>query len=188
MSVFVSDVYAGIALEQKEKEELFAIHHRKEFAKGQELLKLGEKSDHYWIVEEGLLRSFVISPSGDDITTNFYGPQEIGMDFNGFFLRRQSLEAIQALTDCVAWEVSHNDFSKFMKGNGPFGTWGREWMVNYLVTRQQFHLSVHTDAARDRYERLLRERPEIIRLSPLKHIASYLGITDSTLSRLRRHL
>ncbi|MBO3698158.1 Crp/Fnr family transcriptional regulator [Roseivirga sp. E12] len=188
MSAFIESIYTHVGLGAAEKQELIDLHYRRDIKKGTDLLKLGENSDSYWIVEKGLLRSFVISPTGDDITTNFYEPREIAMEFNGFFLRKRSLEAIQSLTDCVAWEVSFKGFSEFMKGNGPFGTWGREWMVSYLVKRQQFHLSVHTNAARDRYEQLLKERPEVIRLSPLKHIASYLGITDSTLSRLRRHL
>ncbi|OEJ99822.1 Crp/Fnr family transcriptional regulator [Roseivirga misakiensis] len=184
----LNSIYHKAKLSISAKNELFGIHHRKEIKKGQPLLKLGVKSNHYWIVEEGLLRSFVISPNGDDVTTNFYGTQEIAMEFNGFFLRKNSLEAIESLTDSVVWEVNFEDFSKFMKGNGPFGTWGREWMVNYLVKRQEFYLSGHTDPARDRYEKLLSERPEVIRRSPLKHIASYLGVTDSTLSRLRRHI
>ncbi|MFY0591070.1 Crp/Fnr family transcriptional regulator [Roseivirga sp.] len=188
MSSFPEKIYENAALTTDAKKELLSIHHRKVIKKGEDLLKLGAKSNHYWIVEEGLLRSFVISPNGDDITTNFYSAREIAMEFNGFFLRKHSLEAMQALTESVVWEVNFDDFSRFMKGNGPFGTWGREWMVNYLVARQQFHLSVHTDAARDRYERLVKERPEVIRLSPLKHIVSYLGVTDSTLSRLRKHL
>lgn len=188
MHPFLETIYKDAELGTEARQILMRMHLRRELKKGETLLRLHENSGHYWVVEEGLLRSFVMSPSGDDVTTNFYESHKIAMEFSGFFLRKKSLEAVEALTEAVVWEVSHQDFAVFMKGNGPFGTWGRQWMVNYLVGRQQFHLSVHTDAARDRYERLVKERPEVILLSPLKYIASYLGVTDSTLSRLRRHL
>ncbi len=188
MSNFLNDIYRTAALSPSECETLHGLHTFRKAKIGEKLLIHGEKADYYWVVECGLLRSLVISPGGKDITTQFYAAGEIALEFNGFFLRNRCLESIEVLSDAHLWQVTHQDFAAFMKAHGPFGTWGRNWMVNGLLARERFHLSMHTEPARERYIQLMQERPEVIQLSPLKYIASYLGITDSSMSRLRKHL
>jgi hypothetical protein len=66
--------------------------------------------------------------------------------------------------------------------------WGRSWATQQLFFVKQRAINVVAMSATDRYLTLTKERPEIIKQSPLKYIASYLGITDTSLSRIRKEI
>ncbi|MEM9836904.1 MAG: Crp/Fnr family transcriptional regulator [Bacteroidota bacterium] len=186
MCQFLTEYYGNAGLSAGELAELLAIHQPVRLKRGATLLQIGQWANAYWIVEDGLLRSYVISQAGDDLTTNFFARSEIALDFTGFFLHEQSLEGIEVLSEAKLWKVKKEDFSDFMHRSSAFGKWGRNWMVCSLIARQRFHLSYHTHTAKERYEALREQRPIVNQLAPLKYIASYIGVTDSTLSRLRK--
>ncbi len=186
MSDFLTDYYRSAQLSKAELHELLCIHTLKLASRGELLLDMGKRADCYWVVESGLLRSLVITPDGEDITTNFFAQGEIALDFTGFFLHEATLEGIETLSEARLWEVRKQDFEDFMHRSSAFGKWGRNWMVCQLIARQAFHLSHHTHTAKERYQVLREQRPLVNQLAPLKCIASYIGVTDSTLSRLRR--
>ncbi|MEM6805943.1 MAG: Crp/Fnr family transcriptional regulator [Bacteroidota bacterium] len=186
MSDFLREYYRDSSLSLSEVHKLYEIHRLLEVKKGEELLRKRSQNDAYWLVESALLRSFVFSPSGEDITTAFMAREEIALDFAGFFLNEPSLEGIEVLGPGLIWEVKKTDFQNFMHSSSAFGKWGRNWMVRTLIARQAFHISHHSLTAKERYDELRSTRPEVNQLAPLKHIASYIGVTDSTLSRLRK--
>lgn len=186
MSEFLKEYYRNSDLSTREIEELLQMHSLLDLKKGETLQRIGRRANAYWVVEEGVLRSFAISPEGEDLTTNFFTTAEIALDFTGFFLHKPSLEGIETLSDVRLWQVEKKDFEDFMHRSSALGRWGKNWMVNSLITRQQFYLSHHTRTARERYDQLRQERPVVNQLVPLKYIASYIGVTDSTLSRLRK--
>lgn len=66
--------------------------------------------------------------------------------------------------------------------------WGRAHLVTNFFALKQRTLSMITDQASDRYQELLETRPEIFQKASLKHIASFLGITDTSLSRIRKEM
>ena len=187
MSDFLQEYYRDSGLSRAEMEELYALHAPREVEKGEELLRIGHKNNAYWIVERGLLRSFVFSPEGEDITTGFMARSEIALDFTGFILAKSSIEGIEVLSSGQIWEVQKSDFQDFKHQSSAIGKWGRNWMDCHLIARQEFHISHHTLTAKDRYDALRSTRPRVNQLAPLKYIASYIGVTDSTLSRLRKN-
>ena len=69
-----------------------------------------------------------------------------------------------------------------------FREFGRMILVKGFISFKQRTLSLINESAEQRYETLITARPEIFQRAPLKYIASYLGITDSSLSRIRREL
>ncbi|MGD1844625.1 MAG: Crp/Fnr family transcriptional regulator [Salibacteraceae bacterium] len=187
MSQFLTEYYQHSQLSASEIAELSSFHQLTQVKKGQALQHIGRRAKAYWLIQSGVLRSYVMTPEGEEMTTNFYVTGEIALDFTGFFLHKSSLEGIEALSDAEVWRVEKPDFEAFMKQSSAFGKWGKNWMVCSLIARQQFYLSHHTHTAKERYEQLRQERPQVNRLAHLKYIASYIGVTDSTLSRLRRN-
>jgi CRP/FNR family transcriptional regulator, anaerobic regulatory protein len=69
-----------------------------------------------------------------------------------------------------------------------FAEWGRAWMSNELFQFKLRSVSIITDSATDRYKALVQNQSQIILQAPLKCIATYLGITDSSLSRIRKEI
>jgi CRP-like cAMP-binding protein len=164
------------------------MHTKVHFKKGEFLLKEGQIADTYHCLESGLIRSYAISSDGKDITTGFFGQNEIVIEVASLFLRMPTSENIQVLTDCICWQMNLIDFQKLADTIPGFMEWGRAWMAGVLFATKQRSLSMITDPAIKRYQLLIEQHPNIIRHAKLRYIASYLGITDTSLSRIRKEM
>lgn len=158
------------------------------FSKNHYLLNEGQTENHYWFIESGFVRSYVIDTEGNDITTNFYAAGDIVIDWTSFFLRNPTRENIQALTDCVCWQLDFDTFQQLFHSIQSFREQGRTTLVNSYFALKRQSVSMIADQAKERYICLMKEKPHIIQNIPLKHIATYLGITDTSLSRIRKEI
>ncbi|MDO7886139.1 Crp/Fnr family transcriptional regulator [Hymenobacter cheonanensis] len=152
------------------------------------LLQAGTVSDDYLFLEAGLLRAFAYDPAGHDVTTGFYAPGEVVFEVASFFQRTPSLEYMQALADCTGWRLTFAQLNALFHARPEFREFGRAVLVRGFAALKTRMLATITEPAAARYEHLLRASPEVGQHAPLKHIASYLGITDTSLSRLRKAL
>ncbi|MBP6185530.1 MAG: Crp/Fnr family transcriptional regulator [Saprospiraceae bacterium] len=181
-------IYQHPALKHDKLEAMFNMHTRVTILKGEFLLKQGQTASEYYCLESGLIRSYAISSEGKDITTGFFGQNEIVIEVASLFLRTPTSENIQALTDCICWQINLIDFQKLADTIPGFMEWGRAWMAGVLFATKQRSLSMITDPAIKRYQLLIEQHPNIIRHAKLRYIASYLGITDTSLSRIRKEM
>lgn len=181
-------IYQHPELKSDEIGTICSAHEKVIFKKGDYLLKEGQTANHYYCLESGLIRAFAISSEGKEVTTGFFSPNELVIEVASLFLRIPTKENIQTLTDCMCWKISLGSFQQLFQSIPCFSEWGRAWMSGALLSSKQRSLSMITDSATERYLALQKEHPEIIQQAPLKYIASYLGITDTSLSRIRKEL
>lgn len=134
------------------------------FSKNEFLLKEGKTENHYWFLESGLARSFVYDVNGNDISTHFYGTGDIVIDWSSFFLRNPTRENIQALTDCVCWQLDFDTFQELFHSIETFREHGRRRLVNSYFTLKNHHISIITEEAKDRYLQLIQEKPHIVQM------------------------
>jgi len=186
MESLLKQIYRHSLLSEEDYISLAATHQERSFKKGDFYLKAGEVAQSYLIAKQGLLRSFVIDYDGNDITTGFFSKNEIVIEVASLFQRTTSQESIQALTDCDCLELDFENFQTLYHSIEGFSEWGRAWMSQSLFESKQRAVSMITESATDRYLKLLEYKPNILRDAPLKNIASYLGITDTSLSRIRK--
>jgi CRP-like cAMP-binding protein len=174
----------------KEDELALIIHKFKkvEFAKNDFLLQEGKTENLYWFLESGFARSFVNDTNGNDITTNFYSCKDVIIDWSSFFLRNPTRENIQALTDCVCWQLDFESFQQLFHGIETFREHGRRRLVSSYFALKNHSVSIIADQAKERYLQLLKDKPQIIQNVSLQHIATFLGITNSSLSRIRKQI
>jgi CRP-like cAMP-binding protein len=158
------------------------------FRKNDFLLAEGHTEDNYWFLEHGIARSYAVDTDGNDISTNFFVAGDVVIDWPSFFQRQPTRENIQALTDCTAWQLNYDAFQRLFHGIEAFREAGRARLVASYFELKKNRVAMITDPAKVRYQRLFHERPDIIRHVPLKQIATYLGITDTSLSRIRKEL
>lgn len=163
-------------------------HVKVQIPRGTYLLRSGQMANEYYCVENGLLRSYAIDLKGNDITTDFYGVNDIAMDVVSLIQRIPAKENLHTITDCICWKINFENFQRLFHSVEGFTEWGRAWMTQMLFKSKQRSISMITETAGDRYLGLQMEHPEIIRQAPLKYISSYLGITDTSLSRIRHEL
>lgn len=182
-TVFPLSVYSVI-----EQESIVSRFVRVPFARQDFLLQEGKTAQAYWFLESGFARSYVTDPSGNDISTGFFTPGNIVIDWPSFFMRVPTRENIQALSDCVCWQLGYADFQHLFHSIAPFREQGRGNLVQSYFALKNRSISMIADQAKERYRRLLKEKPEIVQNVSLKQIATYLGITDTSLSRIRREI
>ena len=181
-------VYQHPQLKSENLTEIVNLHSLVQFNKGDFFLNRGDQSDCYLVMEKGLMCSFVIDYDGNDITTNFFTNHEVVIEVLSIFKRIPTEECIQALTDCTCWKIDLVEFEKLFRSMPGLSEWGRTWMSEQLFQSKQRSVEMITERAVARYLRLIKEKPQVIREAPLKQIASYLGITDTSLSRIRKEL
>jgi CRP-like cAMP-binding protein len=157
------------------------------FAKNDFLIPPGKVANYYYYLESGYARSFVLDIHGNEVTTKFFSRSDIVIDWNSYFLKTPSKEGIQALSDGTAWKISFENFMKLFHIEA-FREVGRTRLVNTYFELKNHTISMISDDAKDRYIQLLQEKKDIAVNVPLKHIASYLGITDTSLSRIRKEM
>jgi CRP-like cAMP-binding protein len=156
------------------------------YQKNDFLLKQGQISREYLFLEEGFLRVFTHDTEGDEVTTNLYGSNAIVFDAASYIKRVATKENVQALSDCTGWVVKHETFEVLFHSHQPFREFARNNLVNNFIALKERTLGMINLTAEQRYEHLLEMRPEIFQHVPLKYIASYLGVTDTSLSRIRK--
>ncbi|WP_111309177.1 Crp/Fnr family transcriptional regulator [Confluentibacter sediminis] len=185
---FFEKVYSHPSISKEDYANIINSHTKVAFKKNDIILKEGEISNAYYLIENGLFRSSVINFNGNEITTDFFGQNQILIEVASLFLRTPSKENIQALTDGSVWRIGFDTFQTIFNSIDGFAEWGRTWMSTQLFTSKQRALNMLTLSATDRYLMLIKEQPQIIKEVPLKYIATYLGITDTSLSRIRKEL
>ena len=88
----------------------------------------------------------------------------------------------------MCWEISFESFQELFNDVLNYREQQRGLLVGSYFALKQHSISLIADQAKDRYLRLLKEKPHIIQNVSLKHIATFLGVTDTSLSRIRKEI
>ncbi len=185
---FLKNLFTSKDFKENELEQIIPKFKQVSFSKNEYLLREGKTENQYWFLESGFARSYVNDVNGNDITTNFYSSGDIVIDWSSFFLRNPTRENIQALTDCKCWQLDFETFQQLFHSIEAFREQGRRRLVSSYFALKNKTESLIAEEAKDRYLKLLREKPQIVHNVALKHIATFLGITDTSLSRIRKEI
>jgi CRP-like cAMP-binding protein len=159
-----------------------------ELSKNDFLLKENKISRSTHILETGFIRSFTHNNNGEEVTTNIFSAPGFVNDFPSFFKQQPSKENYQALTNCSCWQMPFDVLQKNFHNVPEFRELGRMLLVMSYSKLHDRMLGMIKNTAEMRYLHLLEQYPDIFQNVPLKIIASYLGITDSSLSRIRKEI
>ena len=188
MQDIFKQVYQHFLLSETDIETIKLCHEKVSFKKGEFLLKEDEMADEYYLLEKGLVRAFVQDFDNNETTTEFFCENEIVIVPSSLFQRMPSKENLQTLTDCTLWKIDFEKFQELFHSIEGMREWGRAWFTFQLFTMKQRSLEMITETAKNRYLKLMKDKPEILLNAPLKQIATFLGITDTSLSRIRKEI
>ncbi len=184
----IRSAYQHPLLSEEDFRRIASVHCREEMEKGRVLLGEGQVANEYYILESGLVRSFVQDYDGNEITTEFFVAGEIVIVPTSLFRRTPSQETLVAVTGSTLLKIGFAEFQELFHSIPGFSEWGRLWFTHQLFAMKQRSLEMITETATNRYLKLMKEKPQIIQYVPLKQIASFLGITDTSLSRIRKEI
>jgi len=166
------------------KEHLLRIVKSKKIKKRDFLLKAGRKCEHIYFIEEGLLRCFYIT-NKNEVSSWFMKEGDLAISIKSFFEQQPSYESIQALEDCYLYFISYKELQWIYHHFPEFNFVGRVLTERYYNLCDQRLYAIRMHSAPERYEYLVQNFPDLIKRIPGTHIASYLGITFETLSRIK---
>jgi CRP-like cAMP-binding protein len=160
----------------------------KTYEKGDFLVQEGKVCNALHFVEEGCIRSYILDANGDEVTTAIFMKNGTVNDLISFFKRQPSKENFQALSDCKTYFITYDELQEVFHGIPEFREMGRMMLINNYSKLKDRMLAMIQLTAEQRYLNLIDSQPDIFQQVPLKMIASYLGITDTSLSRIRKEL
>jgi CRP-like cAMP-binding protein len=166
--------------------DIVAHFEERHFVRNEFLLKEGKVSNDYLFLVEGFMRAYTHDLNGEEVTTNFFTQNRVVFEAASFFMRTISTENIQTVTDCSGYSLTFEKLNMLFHTIPEFREFGRKMLVKEFVAFKQRTLSLINQSAEERYANLILTNNEVFQYAQLKHIASYLGVTDTSLSRIRR--
>lgn len=137
-----------------------------------------------YFIEQGMTRSFWLV-NGEEITTSFAYEGSIVFSMDELYYNKVSEEFVETLEDVVAYQIPLTKLRWLFDTNIELANWGRVIHQDEYRRLHRSHKERLTLSAKDRYEEFKQQFPDVCQRVQLGYIASYLGITLSTLSRLR---
>ena len=168
--------------------EYLATHLKiRDLAKKEFLLKAGHVSKDICFIGKGLLRCFYLIEE-NEVSSWFMKERDVIISVESFFQQTPSYESIQALDECTVYYITHDELHFTFRNFPEFNFVGRVLTECYYTLSEQRLYAMRMQRAFDRYRYLMEQHPELILRVPSKFLASYLGITEVTLSNIKGHL
>ena len=175
------------ALTEEDVTHLSSLGETRHFSPGEHIVRMGELNDHIYIVTKGIWREYCFY-DGEEATIWFNVVGEITFSVLGYVSQKPSHLFIEAITESEAICISRKKLEELYSTSITFANLGRRIIESMAIQYEYLHLEVWRKSALERYTSLLTEYPEIVKSIPMKYIASYLGVTVQSLSRIRASL
>lgn len=148
------------------------------------LLNEGEISNTIYFINKGCLREW-FNKDGKDITFQFFFEGQPVASIDSFINQKPSQFTIESIESSTIYTIERKDFNELLNCYPEFKSRFQDFIFQRFSNYSQLFLSRIKDSPQERYEDLIKNHPEIIMRIPQHYIASYLGITPISLSRIR---
>jgi len=172
-------------LKQEELESVYSFFKPIKLKKNEIFLREGSRCNYIVFINEGIMRNYVIDETGQEIVKYMTSDGDFNTVYKCFVNQEVCREYIQAVTNCDLSVINRADFFKLKEESKSFQNIVETLVLEGLTCKEQRLHSYLSDDAQKRYENLIIKQPKVVQFAPLRHIASYLGISRETLSRIR---
>ena len=148
------------------------------------LLNEGEIANNIYFIKKGCLREW-FNKDGKDITFQFFFEGQPVASIDSFINNTPSLFSIESIEPSIIISIGKDDFNELLITYPEFKDRFQDFIFQRFSNYGQLFLSRIKDTPQERYEDLITNHPEIIKQVPQHYIASFLGITPISLSRIR---
>lgn len=152
--------------------------------KGEYLVTEGKICRHLYFLEQGALRGYY-NLEGKEITHWFAFSNDFVTSFHSFITQQAAVENIQLLEGSILWAITKDNLTRLLNEYHEIERIVRIAYEKYYIRLEHRFVNAQFKTATERYQELLTQTPHIIERVPLGAIASYLGISQETLSRIR---
>lgn len=172
-------------------EDIAAIHGiaiKKTYHPGEEFIKLGATRKKIGIIEKGLIRGYSIKSSGEEVSVIFAKEGEIASTHELIFYNQPSRQIVEFLEPTTMLVLDYRDIERLAKDNPRVEQLQNQFIQDFLVKVLKRLETFLVCTPEERYQWLMKEEPSLMQRVQQRHLASFLGITPVSLSRLRSRM
>ncbi|CAL2101050.1 cAMP-binding proteins - catabolite gene activator and regulatory subunit of cAMP-dependent protein kinases [Tenacibaculum sp. 190130A14a] len=181
-------IFKGLSLTSQELGYLSSIFKKETFKKGELILTTEEEVKHQYYVLDGCLRTFFIDLKGKEHTIQFAVNDWWISDYISYFLDEKSVLTIESIKESTLLRVEKEDFEKALHKIPSIEHHIRKKVERFMAKNQKRTLAALSQSAKQRYLNFAKSYASIEKHVKNYHIASYLGITTQSLSRIRKEI
>ncbi|MGF1923649.1 MAG: Crp/Fnr family transcriptional regulator [Bacteroidia bacterium] len=187
MQKIIEKIQAIYPLTAVELELLLQAMKRVEFPKNHVIIRADRLERYVYIIEKGIARAY--SDMDHQQTTFWFGQEtDVILSYNSYINKQPGYENIELLEDSILYRIANSSLQEFYLKHIGLSNWGRKLAEQELIKTEQRLINRQFKTASERYLDLINHTPSLVKRVQLGHIASYLGITQVTLSRIRAEL
>lgn len=154
------------------------------YPKGYILLRADRIEKNIYFIKQGIVRAY--TKTADNEITFWFGKEgDAIISMKSYVANQKGYEDIELLENCKLYELKTQNLRKLFDEDIHIANWGRRYLEQKLMKMEEQLISRQFRTAKERYKQLLKDNPSLIQRVQLGHIASYLGITQVSLSRIR---
>lgn len=187
MKQFLNKINKLYPLPETDLQQLLAVTEAVQLAKGTVLFREGMITNKVFFLEQGIARAFTCKDD-KEVTFWFGMDGDIVLQMRSYVDSKPGYETVDILEDSLLYQLNTADLQHLYATNIQIANWGRRLAEYELLQTEERFISLQFHSARERYIALIQKDPELVQRIRLGHIASYLGISQVTLSRIRAEL
>ena len=184
----IKEIFKTLVFTETEIKLIESLFHKVVVSKGDILLRPGDIVDSHYYILEGCIRTFYLDNQGKEYTVQFGIKDWWVSDYTAFFLGEKAIMTVEALEDSIIYRINREDKEHLYSQIPRIDRFFRIKLERAFAAFQRRILSGLSLTAKERYLRFIKRYPNIEKLVKNYHIASYLGITTQSLSRIRKEL
>ena len=184
MEVFIKKIRGAYPLSDETVRLLLGHTERVVLPKGALLMREGTVAKYTYFIIKGFARGF-FHKEDRDITIWFASEGMSLLSMNGYMFSTAGYENVELLEECDLLKISNETLNCLFDSNIELANWGRRMSDGIILKFEKLFMERYFMSASERYHLLVEREPEILKKVPLRHIASFLGISQVSLSRIR---
>ncbi|MDL2212394.1 Crp/Fnr family transcriptional regulator [Bacteroides sp. OttesenSCG-928-D19] len=184
INVILDRIYT---LPPSSKDSLTGAIDEVKYMKGYHLLNANTVERNIYFIKKGIVRAYTDITNGE-ITFWFGKEGDTVVSMKSYVANQKGYETVELLEDCLLYELNMKALNCLFCKDIHIANWGRKFAEQELLKTEERLIARQFKSASERYEELLKNNSELLKRIQLSHIASYLGITQVSLSRIRANL
>ena len=157
----------------------------KEYKNGEIILSQGNTNKNLYFLKKGLVRAFYYKDE-KELTSWIFPENTLFISVYSFLTQTPSFETIEAIEDCKIYFISYSKLQELYTSHLDLNVVGRKLTEMYYVQMAERATNLRMIDSKTRYENFIKNYPNLINRIPLGYVASYLGMSQETLSRIRK--
>lgn len=184
MFPFIEYIKSFIQVSKALEDDILNLLKFETVAKGDTIIKGGRVNTRMYFLEQGTCRSF-FNKDNKEITYWIYPQNNVVTTWNSFINQTIATESFEAIETCKLCSLTYDQWNSLMQKHSEFETFYRILLEGQIAGIDEFYKGYFFMTAKEKYDLLITAFPNVTQIANLKHIASMLGVSQETLSRIR---